>query len=559
LARLRTFDIAKGDALEDEVDHFEAEKVELLNRSAFANYVLSQREANPTGSFVFRQLDIRDFRSADYAIDIHGNKGADYNLNIIARKLNEKVEQINAVFRDRNIQSEVVPCRYGGDELAIAFIGVEDPQMRTLLYQIIAGDKDAGALDGITSTVGFTKRGNAIKREQTQLKTGLNEIIPPNDPADNELFWNYLRNGVILSHEDMIKVKRNPHDESDHGEPEDLRFDEYIIRLRNRHPELGMSIDALMAIHGSISESDSDGRDKLEKDFREYIDTIVYDRMLGEKVSSFYDLQKHLGADAFSEVYVKDMKGIKEINDYQGIAAGDMAIRQLWESIHSCVPEDEISKVMFFRRGSTFVVGIRKGETLSQEARQQLEALSTVEFEGNEFAIAQYQTDVKKTFSDIQNEKKRLRAVGKFLGKILDGADMQWHSYVIGEIIRKPEIMDAVDMSTREDGSFSAEEAIGLFYNGKRAIERVSSLIRMTDFFPGDVHHQKEWLLGRLLGPRTNTTGDSSTIVNSTQSIIEKTLKDILENKDYDENEKESRRTEVMEREEVLRKEFNWY
>ena len=125
-------------------------------------------------------------------------------------------------------------------------------------------------------------------------------------------------------------------------------FDAYAEKLKQRHPEIASLIDQMVELQKEIPE--------IKDQFPEYINNIVYDRLLGEKVTAFQDFTEHLTKGLFKEMFMFDMKMIKEFNDVQSIATGDQAIVTLWNSIGNQIGPEDFAKVMCFRRGSTFTV-----------------------------------------------------------------------------------------------------------------------------------------------------------------------------------------------------------
>lgn len=68
-------------------------------------------------------------------------------------------------------------------------------------------------------------------------------------------------------------------------------------------------------------------------EFPKFVQEIMYDRLLGEKVTGFQDCVDHMVRGDMKELYMFDMKGIKEFNDVQSLATGDQAIATLWNNI----------------------------------------------------------------------------------------------------------------------------------------------------------------------------------------------------------------------------------
>lgn len=73
--------------------------------------------------YTFRQIDIKDFRASDHAIDEEGNKGADYTMNKVAARVNKNLLFINNLLKNHGVDASVATCRYGVTNSASALWG----------------------------------------------------------------------------------------------------------------------------------------------------------------------------------------------------------------------------------------------------------------------------------------------------------------------------------------------------------------------------------------------------------------------------------------------------
>lgn len=455
----------------------------ILNRTGLVNYIESQIEMDELdrNNITFRLLDISDFRQADFAKDDYGNSYADYMVNTIASVAMTKISEINQ--RLKETSGEVVFSRYGGDEFALAFCNVSAEE-RESIYKEISTE--------ITSLKGYFLRENGLQLENIALKPGLEEIHPPETGDDKIVFWQQFRKGLILSNEEVAQIRERNSEEviSEIFPSEPTEFQAEIEKLSIKHPEL-ISILAKAKELGS-----KEGNETIERDTLRFIKEAVYDRLLGEKVTTFTDFQKHLSDGQFREVRCFDLKGIKEINDFQSIAAGDQAITVLFDQLRTAIGND-FDKLMMFRRGSTIMIGVKN--TLSEEAQAKLNAIDSIQLQGENFSIGKY---VKR----VPRSRISKREAGITIGEILDNTEKNWYDRIIGILVEDPTLLDLPPVFEKKEGklmrfnpitdqyeednsipdekklykgmkrSLTSREAIGLFFNGKRSIERLTKL-----------------------------------------------------------------------------------
>lgn len=500
---LISYAIDRGMSLDHEFQNKLAKGVEILNRAAFATYVLkdkvrrkenlmwkyaekkirktdSELEHEIDAMYAFQQLDIKDFRASDFAKDEEGNHGADYTINKVGMRVNRLVSSINTIFLTQHIDATVSLCRYGGDEIGLAFLNIP-PELRHIITAAIIGQKQEDGADinyenGIQSVNGFFDRGGVINVEQVHVKSGIAELQVPTDPTDKAIFWEQFSLGLILD-PDEIKTIRTQR-ESDPTIPAARQTTEvkiadhegfvaYAENLKQRHPEMVAFLDQIVELQKEIPE--------IKDEFPEYVSNILYDRLLGEKVTGFQDFTEHLTKGSFKEMFMFDMKGIKEFNDVQSIATGDQAIVTLWNSIGNQIGPEDFAKVMCFRRGSTFIVGIRDGVEATQDIVNKLEKIRSVNFQGHDFEIGFHRRKVERTFTSDKEGRKEIR---NWLEESIVDTHENWNQSIITKYLRhNRDILNEikVDKGTR----FTPEQGLALFFNGKRAIERYERLIEV--------------------------------------------------------------------------------
>jgi GGDEF domain-containing protein len=375
----------------------------------------------------------------------------------------------------------VTVCRYGGDEIGLAFMNVP-PELRKIINAAISGLKQEHGADinfenGIKDVRGYFDRGGVIQEENVDIKLGIAELSVPTDPVDRTIFWEQFNLGLILDPDEIktIRLQR----ESDPTIPSLRQSKEILIadhegfvayaeKLKQRHPEMVAFLDQLVELQKDISE--------IKDQFPEYVNNILYDRLLGEKVTGFQDLTEHLTKGSFKEMFMFDMKGIKEFNDVQSIATGDQAIVTLWNSSGNQIGPEDFAKVMCFRRGSTFIVGIRDGVEATQDLINRLQSIRSVNFQGNDFNIGFHHRKVERTFTGDKQGRKEIR---NWLEESIVDTHENWNQEIITKYLRyNRDILNEVkiDKGTR----FTPEQGLALFFNGKRAIERYDRLIEVT-------------------------------------------------------------------------------
>ncbi len=161
--KLISYAIDKGISMEHTFQEKVARGTEMLNRSAFSNFVKkdherrfedlrwkyaaekvrkseAQLQSEVDAMYAFQLLDIKDFRASDFAKDKEGSHGADYTINKVGVRVNTLVGNINNIFATQKIDAMVSLCRYGGDEIGLAFLNVP-PELRKIIYAAVAGLK----------------------------------------------------------------------------------------------------------------------------------------------------------------------------------------------------------------------------------------------------------------------------------------------------------------------------------------------------------------------------------------------------------------------------------
>lgn len=575
--------IDRGMSMSHEFQDKFADKVDILNRAAFATLVLKDKERRRwelmwkyaeqkvrktdvqldqevDAMYSFQQYDIKDFRASDFAKDVEGNRGADYTINKVGLRVNKLVTQINNIFRTQKIDALVSLCRYGGDEVCLAYLNIP-PELRSIINAAVMGLKEEDGADmnyenGIKSVRGFFDRGGVILEENVNTKQGIAELTVPMDPIDKAIFWEQFSLGLILGPDEIetIRLQR----EADPTIPAARQITEVFIadhegfvayaeKLKQRHPEIASMIDQMVEFQKEIPE--------IKDQFPEYINNIVYDRLLGEKVTAFQDFTEHLTKGSFKEMFMFDMKMIKEFNDVQSIATGDQAIVTLWNSIGNQIGPEDFAKVMCFRRGSTFIVGIRDGVEATQDLINRLQSIRSVNFQGNDFNIGFHHRKVERTFTGDKQGRKEIR---NWLEESIVDTHENWNQEIITKYLRyNRDILNEVkiDKGTR----FTPEQGLALFFNGKRAIERYDRLIEVTTSMGIDAKIKEST---QTLGPNEWT---SEEYIHLKKQVLDRLFTVVIPHKleEYESKSDPSKRDEIKIRETLnkwaeLAKKYNY-
>jgi GGDEF domain-containing protein len=171
-----------------------APAVHLLNRAALSYEVRKRIFTEGTdGTQIwngekidFLLLDIRDLRRADIA------GSGDWMINLIAQSL----ETVASELCREHPGATVMPCRYGGDEFMIA-ISDMDPAEAMQAFS-----------EGITALTGFYRNDTGeVVAAPTTLNPDKTHIIAfPEGEQEQSLFLEFIKQGVVLTHDDLNRI-----------------------------------------------------------------------------------------------------------------------------------------------------------------------------------------------------------------------------------------------------------------------------------------------------------------------------------------------------------------
>ncbi len=440
--------------------------VSLFQRAAFISEVTRAVESrSDAAKKAFFMLDLAQLRAADLAVDLEGNHSADVILNSVVKNIISMCESVNKemVGADGSSRMVLIPGRYAGDELIVGMVGDYTPKdlenIQNVLYK------------AVTSLKGFylQEDGVTIKKKQVGLKNNSVTIIETGTEGSLEkrIFDFYFQRGLILDQAEMAKTKQKFADLNEFAAYEKEHEGHSI------YPNLGMTvrekIEYLSLSHKELIvpmrlahwiDARNESRSNFTNTVLQFIENNLYDRLLLENIQSFTDFQDRIGNDEFSGVWAFDLKFIKEINDGLSFVDGDKAIEGLWKSISGFIQEEDRKKFVFARRGGTFVLGVRKGEALSDQTLDAFGKLKSV-------ALPELKLELPIGSCRVENNPQNL-------GEVLDLVEQSAYVEILRFIVDK-KIDPAVQIFGEEDSPETKVDKVGLihnFFSGKRINER---------------------------------------------------------------------------------------
>lgn len=393
----------------------EAEAVLMLSRTA-AIYKAEQLGAD---QFQYHFLDIAQMRQADLA------GAGDWLLNRVAQAL-------------KTVCGNKLCCRYGGDEFMIMTPINEDS---TELL-----NKAKEAIKAIMAFYQSTDESNVIEQRPVTLKH--DEIItikPPTEPIDLTIFNTFVSRGIILSPEQVEKIKSKPEFQTNHGldlnklneflasrywqnrnlypptllesvQSKDQNVLTRMDYLGTYYPEFKVALELCQALDGSGPLTRTEAAVN-------FIEKVIFDRLLGDVFYSYQHLAENLQAQQYSELFSIDAKFLKEINDRYSYVDGDEMLIAAWKQIRQVLgPERQHFTIA--RRAGTFILALKKGYSLDSELRKKLISLNlfTMTLEGERVVLP---LGVAHHIVDYTNSDKP-EWLRQQLGVIEDSGD-QWY------------------------------------------------------------------------------------------------------------------------------------
>ncbi len=367
----------------------------ILRRSTFMSEIDRRIKANPNLRPTFSFIDIAQVRKADHEVK-SGHKAADLLLNRAARGIEQS---INNYYSKNNIDEADLDeadrpllGRYGGDEFVIAWPGtMTETQWREFADSV---HQDLGSAYYVNdSIVGQTIQYDSgpIKIKDDQIEW----ITMPEHEEDRIIFNDYLSRGLLLN-EDQVKKVKAKYLYRDKGQFSVAKYQEGI---QNRKSDVldtlatvGEKIDYIARRHEEFSEPLFLARywDEQEEKIQDkkvtkrqdtmlsFVQDVIYDKLLGDIVSTKFDFQEHEKRGEFSKTIVIDLKFIKEMNGLVGYVDADESIAAIWNKIYSSFNPQDKEKVIISRAGGTFFIGIKNGMELGINTKTKLSAITAL-------------------------------------------------------------------------------------------------------------------------------------------------------------------------------------
>lgn len=460
----------------------------MLSRRALISKVL--KEIMPEGKYngkplVLAMIDIANVRGADFPVE-KGDRAADWMLNKVAEVINETLKSVLSQ-KEKGIKCLV--GRYGGDEFLLAIIGGNSDENQQLLNTFEQALKEK-----LGEIKGYFKKDDVIVREPVNLKEGrINQINFPDGEIEKNIFLHFFQRGLILEGDQIGRVIDKFRDEK--GEIDRERLDNELLSQKppSIYPEgvdvdnIEAKIDYLTRHHPELSAPfmlarylDEEGKSlgqpatKRREALLSFVERVIFDPLLGEVVYGRGDLIEHLKRKRgeFKEVTVFELKFMKERNELLSYADTDEAIADLWGKIKSCISEEDREKIIVFRQGGSFILGI-KGD-LSEETRNRLNQLA----QDQQIPIGYAKREI--AFLE-ETEKEKEQKAKTLIGELIDDSDRIFFIQVINLIKENPQLREILEGPNPppKTEAVSLEELLWHYFRGKRAKEHCGKILEV--------------------------------------------------------------------------------
>lgn len=473
---------------------YKEKPVYLLSRSAWINQIEQRTGKNFQGLQGVIMLDIAGLNNANKVTE-DVSTGGDFLLQITARLLNEALDEINPNLRN---SFDFIPCRYGGDEFAVAVIKKD----KNFSQDINLGEILEGIKAKISSEKAFYNRDGEIKEESIALKDKETKALSlPADEVDKLIFINALSSGIVLDTNDIEIIKMIF---TEKGKVNQQALEDYFRRyqiqepdyetealfimhdLVNKHPELSLPLYLANRLDSKDEEINGKNpgfrKNKRLISLLRFIKRSLGDRLLsGGDVLTFADFQKHLKRRDFVQVLGIEMKFIKEFNDHFSMVVADDVIRQLFNQLKNCLDENDLKQLFLYRRGGSFFIGIRPGVNLRNDFLENLQKLVS-NFKVETILAHRLTIPLKIPLGLAIWDSPSINKLKEFM----ENLDRDWYSKVPEEIrnkikreekIQLPEKPDTLDGLLRQ---LTLENLYHLFFSSnKRGKERRAELLTL--------------------------------------------------------------------------------
>lgn len=491
----------------------------LLRRSTFISEVNKKRArleglSNELSSPNFSFIDISNVRKADKATKV-GHKAADLLVNRAA-KLIENATQHFCEKKGIDPTRHPTIGRYGGDEFVVGWIPPLDDgdraEFEMILKKFLA--PDISSPDNITtayygvddkldpSQVVYEKGAIGLKNNH------IDWIKTPHDPHEQIIFNDYFNRGLILTETELQIVKGKPEFQTggafslekyreyqqDKKKTTSLdsltKVEEKVDYLARRHTNFAIPL-YLAQYWDEVESAETHTKiTKRQEAMVMYTKDILYDKLLGYGVISKFDYQEQVESGHVDYTIAIDLKFIKEMNELVGYAEADESITTLWKTINNILGGEGRENCTFGRAGGTFLIGINKGHSLSENTIIKLKNLTRFDLNlspsgrgdviqvplGNSLTTTDY-GQIFKTNSEggkVVIEKNNM-------GEAMNDCEESFFYNVLSDLKKDEGLLDTIKISAdpiKSGHHIGYGELLWRFFRLKRYDERMIKLIQ---------------------------------------------------------------------------------
>ena len=151
---------------------------------------------------------------------------------------------------------------------------------------------------------------------------------------------------------------------------------EKIAHMVKRYPELGIYFEL------AKRAEDNERSTQKQENLLNKLENSLFDRLIGEYTYARGEFQHNLEHRRYDQVRIIDLKFIKEMNTKMTYADADLQIRRVWDRIDEALGSER-DLVQISRLGGSYVIGVLKGKTLSNEAQSKLDQITSLDLFGN--------------------------------------------------------------------------------------------------------------------------------------------------------------------------------
>ncbi len=340
------------------------EAVLMKNRNAIIADSIDYLEKNPNGRLSFLMFDLANM----YFANLSGS--GDLVIARAAKELNQAVFAFIEQEKLKTTDLIIEAGRYGGDEFVVSLRGQGltrelSEKLAEYIEQRYKKDKVEGYYKkGISGTDPIVKQPISLKEKENG--HGIEIIDRPEEPGSREIFDDFIKKGLILNKEQLVKSRLANFGKMDSRKAAEELYQEGLTTveeklqfLSERFSNLGIAIE-IRALLESDEFSQSQRAEVLG-----YLEKRLFDHLLGARILSFAEISKNMAY--YNKVACVDLKFIKETNELYSYAEADDHIFVFYQKIRELIPQDLSNYFEIARRGGTFVIGMKR--TISSFAR----------------------------------------------------------------------------------------------------------------------------------------------------------------------------------------------